>query len=539
MKESIMDYIEVVETIHANTAQSALGEVLLNAAKPPVTIKVVGVGGGGGNAVTHMIRSGVKNVHYITINTDSQALYKTPADIKIQLGENGQGAGANPNVARAYAETARPQLIEALKGADMVFITAGLGKGTGTGASAVVAQVAKEIGALTVCVVTKPFSSEGPMRAKMADAAADELGLHSDSLITVLNSKLEATNPDGLMKEWYQAADDVLKCAVSTIVEIIQSNGYQNVDFRDVVSVMGANRGRALMGTARAAGADRAIVAAKAAMCSQLLEEENLRSAKGVLINITASEDTFKGKETNLIVDLIRSNCADDVTPIYGTTFDDKMGDEIQVTVIVSGIGTRGKVALTGGSSVSDSSRAVAALSQHGLGSNLGFNAAPASVITAPHYGLDSQPAQFTYRTGTDDVAYSVRSDQGAAMDAQSLPLNLNATHPSIPTLTQTVEPSSSNANPSAFYGVGGSSADAGVERFGSFGGTGNGGGKTAGGAYAGGNNASSVLDADGLMLNPSFLNHPRQEVKNQVKALKDNGVADIEIPTFLRNQIN
>lgn len=529
-----MDYIEIIEDNTAqnasanqgmaNTAMSAMGEVLLNAAKPPVTIKVVGVGGGGGNAVTHMVNSGIKNVSYITVNTDSQALYKTPADIKIQLGENGQGAGANPNVARGYAEAARPQLIEALQGADMVFITAGLGKGTGTGASAVVAQVAKELGALTVSVVTKPFTSEGPMRAKIADAAADELGLHSDSLITVLNSKLEALNPDGLMKEWYQAADDVLKSAVSTIVEIIQSNGYQNVDFRDVVSVMGANRGRALMGTARATGPDRAKTAALAAVCSQLLEEENLRTARGVLINITAAEDSMRGREITEIIDTIRSHCSDDVTPIYGTTFDDRMGDELQVTVIVSGIGARSKVTLA--SSTPDFARVGNAVS----------TAAPTIGNSNPHVNAFEKAAKtfeqtvpaMTYRTGTDDIAYMANLASNATatpspaqhntqhntqyMGQQavpkadfaphSLPLNLDSPNPAIPTLTQA---------------LGGSMAQ--VSTLGSVG--------------------ISGLDASSLMFNPSAMGNPKAQVQNQVKAMQAQGIPALEIPTFLRNQVN
>jgi cell division protein FtsZ len=467
-----MNMIEVVEdtpTNSANTALSAMGEVLLNAAKPPVTIKVVGVGGGGGNAVTHMIRAGVKNVTYITVNTDSQALYKTPADIKIQLGENGQGAGANPNVARAYAEAARPQLMEALKGADMVFITAGLGKGTGTGASAVVAQVAKEIGALTVCVVTKPFSSEGPMRAKIADAAADELGLHSDSLITVLNSKLESSNPDGLMKEWYYAADDVLKSAVSTIVEIIQSSGYQNVDFRDVVSVMGSNRGRALMGTARATGVDRAKTAAMQAVRSELLEEENLRTARGVLINITAAEDSMRGREITEIIDTIRSHCSDDVTPIYGTTFDDRMGDDLQVTVIVSGIGARSKVSL----------------------------AANMPEVSRTQASIHEAASAYSYRTGTDDVAYTMAPKADSV--GQSMPLNLDSPNPAIPTLTQAVEvPVQAMTQP-----------------------------------------VHTVFDAASLMINPSSLSNPKTDMQNRVKAMQTQGIPTLEIPTFLRNQVN
>ena len=540
-----MTTINTIELIDApedhpssNTALSAMGEVLLNAAKPPVTIKVVGVGGGGGNAVTHMIRAGIKNVTYITVNTDSQALYKTPADIKIQLGENGQGAGANPNVARGYAEAARPQLMEALKGADMVFITAGLGKGTGTGASAVVAQVAKELGALTVCVVTKPFSSEGPMRAKIADAAADELGLHSDSLITVLNSKLESSNPDGLMKEWYHAADDVLKSAVSTIVEIIQSSGYQNVDFRDVVSVMGSNRGRALMGTARATGADRAKTAAMQAVRSELLEEENLRTARGVLINITAAENSMRGREITEIIDTIRSHCSDEVTPIYGTTFDDRMGDDLQVTVIVSGIGARSKVSLASQmpGSLSEVMRTNSAASQTaGQGSRLGAAYSSSTNSSMP----SAQPAtSYAYRTGTDDVVYT--AEPKADSFGINIPLNLDSPNPAIPTLTQAVEIPAAPA-PTAFSPSHHRPAPAPIEHS-----TGHSIGHSIGQTNSAAPTVSpsalvnhTVFDAGSLMLNPSAAHNPKTESQNRVKAMQTQGIPTLEIPTFLRNQVN
>ncbi len=558
-----------VTSYGANTAMSAMGEVVLNATKPPVNIKVVGVGGGGGNAVTHMIRSGVKNVTYITVNTDSQALYKTPADIKIQLGDNGQGAGANPNIARKYAEAARAQLKEALKGADMVFITAGLGKGTGTGASAVVAQVAQELEALTVCVVTKPFTSEGPGRAKLADAAADELEIHSDSIIVVLNSKLEARNPDGLMKEWYQAADDVLKNAVATIVEIIQTNGYQNVDFRDVASVIGANRGRALMGTARATGPQRAKEAATAVVNCDLLEEENLRTARGVLINITAAEDSMRGREITEVIDTIRASFADDVTPIYGTTFDDSMGDEMQVTLIVSGIGARGKVSLV--PSLVEVARATPPVTTphpvrtdfgaagHGL-TNLShpavsMAAAPSSVMspTTPTAGL---------RTGTDNVVFnpSMVSQLETAPEpvsefrlisapqahvqphtyAPAAPVLMDTPQPAIPTLTQEIDRNQvardathyrADYTPSHLV-----SAPAPASMY-----------QPAAVMQSPFNPApvtvvahtADATDAAGLMFNPSTMSNPKQESQKIVNAMQASGVPNIEIPTFLRNQVN
>jgi cell division protein FtsZ len=549
----------------ANTAMSAMGEVVLNATKPPVNIKVVGVGGGGGNAVTHMIRSGVKNVTYITVNTDSQALYKTPADIKIQLGDNGQGAGANPNIARKYAEAARAQLKEALKGADMVFITAGLGKGTGTGASAVVAQVAQELEALTVCVVTKPFTSEGPGRAKLADAAADELEIHSDSIIVVLNSKLEARNPDGLMKEWYQAADDVLKNAVATIVEIIQTNGYQNVDFRDVASVIGANRGRALMGTARATGPHRAKEAATAVVNCDLLEEENLRTARGVLINITAAEDSMRGREITEVIDTIRASFADDVTPIYGTTFDDSMGDEMQVTLIVSGIGARGKVSLVPSLvEVTRSSTTPGAGGYSGRGDFGGIGQSLTSLSNPVHpHVMPVSPASPVspttptagLRTGTDHVVFNplmtpqlevapepvsefrlISAPQTSHQPhayVPATPVVMGGAQPSIPTLTQEIDRSNMLREATTYRQEPMPAAQL---------------MPAPAAVMSSPFNLAPVTvvthvvdstDAASLMFNPSSMSNPRQESQKIVTAMQASGVPNIEIPTFLRNQVN
>ncbi len=503
----------------SNIAMSAQGEVLLNATKPPVNIKVVGVGGGGGNAVTHMIRSGVKNATYITVNTDSQALYKTPADIKIQLGDNGQGAGAKPDIARKYAEAARPQLKEALQGADMVFITAGLGKGTGTGASAVVAQVAQELNALTVCVVTKPFASEGAGRAKLADAAADELEIHSDAIIVVLNSKLEDRNPDGLLREWYQAADDVLKNAVATIIEVIQTNGYQNVDFRDVASVIGSNRGRALMGTARASGPNRAKDAAIAVLNCDLLEEENLRTARGVLINITAAESSMRGRETNEVINTILASFADDVTPIHGITFDDNMGDDMQVTLIVSGIGARAKAVI----STPDTMRP-ATVSYPGR-SDFGVNGQVISNFS--HLSSTSlqpvTPPTALLKTGTDHAIFNplaeTHLDKKLTNELNSLnhlPLrttesgHLHTTNNihntgakqadfsnSIPTLTQEIEITATQRLPVI----------------------------------------TPSVESSNIMFNPSLMVNPKQDSQKIVNAMQASGVPNIEIPTYLRNQ--
>jgi cell division protein FtsZ len=482
----------------SNIAMSAQGEVLLNATKPPVNIKVVGVGGGGGNAVTHMIRSGVKNATYITVNTDSQALYKTPADIKIQLGDNGQGAGANPNIARKYAEAARPQLKEALQGADMVFITAGLGKGTGTGASAVVAQVAQELNALTVCVVTKPFASEGAGRAKLADAAADELEIHSDAIIVVLNSKLEDRNPDGLLREWYQAADDVLKNAVATIIEVIQTNGYQNVDFRDVASVIGTNRGRALMGTARASGPNRAKDAAIAVVNCDLLEEENLRTARGVLINITAAESSMRGREANEVINTILASFADDVTPIHGITFDENMGDEMQVTLIVSGIGARAKAVIPTPDIARVNTVSYPGRSDFNLTGQVNTSFSPnlnsihTAIATHPTALLKAVVEPTTPYTASETPLHvSISPEKTAAVPLQDTP---PAPSPSIPTLTQEIEITAPQQR-------------------------------------------TPTIDASNVMFNPSLMVNPKQDSQKIVTAMQASGVPNIEIPTYLRNQ--
>ena len=498
--------------------------VVAETGKSLVNIKVVGVGGGGGNAIRHMIKSGVKGVSYVAINTDSKALHSIPAEIKIQLGESGQGAGANPNVARAFAEAARDQIHEALKGADMVFITAGLGKGTGTGASAIVAQIAKEIGALTVGVVTKPFTAEGKGRAQMADAAADELGLHLDSMIIVLNSKLEAIYPDGLMKSWLSAADDVLKSGVNTIVEIINSEAYIGVDFRDVVSIMGSNRGRALMGTARATGSDRAKKAALQAVCCQLLEEENLRTARGVLINITAHEDTMRGAEITEILDTIRSYCADDVNPIYGTCFDDSMGDELQVTVIVSGIGSRPQVRATLGSGIGTGMGQLGQLSGQASGQQSGQRASlnsPQNVaVPMARTGTDdvsfvyhSNPAQnTTHNTSQSPSARSLEPTTPApaslgavSLSPSNLHLPLGSPNPTIPTLTEEVPVVSHRWEERTPVAVA----------------------------------SASPFDDSGLMSNPTEHLNPRLGVQNRIKSMEDQGIPRLEIPTFLRNQVN
>ena len=299
-------------------------------------IKVVGVGGAGGNAVEHMIREGVGGVEFICCNTDAQALKKSTAHVKLQLGP-GLGAGGKPEKARELAILDRVRIAEALTGAHMVFITAGMGGGTGTGAGPIVAEVARELGILTVAVVTKPFEYEGK-RKRLAEEGVAELARHVDSLIIILNEKLEEVLGDDVsMLEAFQAADNVLRNAVGGIAEIINVPGLVNVDFEDVRTVMG-EMGKAMMGSAAAAGVDRARVAAEEAVASPLLEGIELSGARGVLVNITAST-TLGLKEYKEVMNTIRQYTAPEATVICGAVFDETMEDQLRVTVVATGLG--------------------------------------------------------------------------------------------------------------------------------------------------------------------------------------------------------
>jgi cell division protein FtsZ len=302
-------------------------------------IKVVGVGGAGGNAVEHMIRERVGGVEFICCNTDAQALNKSNAHVKLQLGP-GLGAGGKPEKARDLALLDRERIAEALSGAHMVFITAGMGGGTGTGAGPVVAEVARELGILTVAVVTKPFEYEGK-RKRLAEEGVAELARHVDSLIVILNEKLEEVLGDEVsMLEAFQAADNVLRNAVGGIAEIINVPGLVNVDFEDVRTVMG-EMGKAMMGSAVAAGVDRARVAAEEAVASPLLEGIELSGARGVLVNITASS-TLGLKEYKEVMKTIRQYTAPEATVICGAVFDETMEDQLRVTVVATGLGVVG-----------------------------------------------------------------------------------------------------------------------------------------------------------------------------------------------------
>lgn len=305
-------------------------------------IKVVGVGGAGGNAVEHMIREGVGGVEFICCNTDSQALDKSSAHVKLQLGP-GLGAGGKPEKARELAQADRQRIAEVLEGAHMVFITAGMGGGTGTGAGPVIAEVARELGILTVAVVTKPFEYEG-RRKRLAEEGVTELAQYVDSLIVILNEKLEEVLGDDVsMLDAFKAADNVLRNAVGGIAEIINVPGLVNVDFEDVRTVMG-EMGKAMMGSAMASGVDRARIAAEEAVASPLLEGIELSGARGVLVNITAS-NTLGLKEYKDVMNTIRQYTAAEATVICGAVFDESMEDQLRVTVVATGLGAiAGKV---------------------------------------------------------------------------------------------------------------------------------------------------------------------------------------------------
>ncbi len=302
-------------------------------------IKVIGVGGCGGNAVNHMISKNVSGVEFISANTDAQALRNSSATTTLQIGTDitkGLGAGAKPEVGREAALEDRDRIAEMIDGADMLFITAGMGGGTGTGAAPIIAEVAKEMGILTVAVVTKPFAFEGK-RTKVAADGLEELSQYVDSLIVIPNEKLmEVLGEDVPFTEAFNAANDVLHNAVSGIAEIINCPGLVNVDFADVRTVM-SEMGMAMMGSAEASGVNRAMIAAEQAVASPLLEDVNLANARGVLVNITASS-SFKMKEYYDVMNTIKAFTAEDATVIVGNVVDESMGDKLRVTMVATGL---------------------------------------------------------------------------------------------------------------------------------------------------------------------------------------------------------
>ena len=314
---------------------------LVDAQLQDAVIKVVGVGGCGGNAVDHMIDAGVQGVEFICANTDAQALKRNRAAIQLQLGSSvtkGLGAGANPEIGRQAAMEDRERIVELIEGADMLFLTAGMGGGTGTGAAPIVAEVARELGILTVAVVTKPFSFEGK-RQRVAHEGLEALSKHVDSLIVIPNEKLmQVLGDDISMLDAFKAANGVLHGAVAGIAEVINCPGLVNVDFADVRTVM-SEMGMAMMGSATASGPHRSTQAAEQAVASPLLEDVNLAGARGVLVNITASAG-LKMKEVHDVMNTIKAFTAEDATVIVGTVIDEAIGDQLRVTMVATGLGS-------------------------------------------------------------------------------------------------------------------------------------------------------------------------------------------------------
>ncbi len=314
---------------------------LMDAYSQNAVIKVIGIGGGGGNAVAHMMNSGIEGVDFICANTDSQALRSVQVRTALQIGCNitkGLGAGANPDVGRQAAMEDRDRIQEVIEGADMLFITAGMGGGTGTGAAPVVAQLAKEMGILTVAVVTKPFGMEGTKRTSIADQGIIELGKYVDSLITIPNEKLlSVLGGDTTLLDAFKSANGVLQGAVQGIAELITRPGLINVDFADVRTVM-SEMGMAMMGSGEASGEGRAREAAEAAISSPLLEDINLAGANGILVNVTAGMDLSIG-EFQEVGETVKEFASDDATVVVGTVIDPDMTSTIRVTVVATGLG--------------------------------------------------------------------------------------------------------------------------------------------------------------------------------------------------------
>ena len=314
---------------------------LMDAYSQSAVIKVIGVGGGGGNAVSHMVTSGIEGVDFICINTDSQALKASKIKTSLQIGANitkGLGAGADPEVGRQAAMEDRDRIIELIEGCDMLFITAGMGGGTGTGAAPIVAQIARELGILTVAVVTKPFTMEGNKRSLVADHGIAELTKNVDSLITIPNQKLlTVLGPQTTLLDAFKAANQVLQGAVQGTAELITRPGLINVDFADVRTVM-SETGMAMMGSGSASGENRARQAAEAAVSSPLLEDINLAGAHGILVNVTAGLDLAIG-EFEEVGNIVKEYASDDATVVVGTVIDPDMSNQIRVTVVATGLG--------------------------------------------------------------------------------------------------------------------------------------------------------------------------------------------------------
>ena len=388
-------------------------------------IKVIGVGGGGGNAVGHMIDCGVQGVEFICANTDAQALSRGAAHKTIQLGGTGLGAGSKPDKGREAAELAVDDIRSAIAGAHMLFITAGMGGGTGTGAAPVIARIAKEMGILTVGVVTKPFEFEGGRRMTNADLGLAELEANVDSLIVVLNEKLlEVLGDDVTQEQAFGHANDVLKNAVGGIAEIINVPGDINVDFEDVRTVMG-EPGKAMMGTAKANGPDRARIAAEQAVACPLLEGIDLSGAKGVLVLITAAKGSLKLKESQLAMNTIRAYASPDAHVIYGTAYDNELGDDIRVTVVATGLSRQGvrrhapplQVLRTGTDNVPFNVPTLSSVAGMSGMNNAGY---PSMGSTQPDYGSMDKPS--VWRTNRVQAAAKVDALSSGGMDDFEIP---------------------------------------------------------------------------------------------------------------------
>jgi cell division protein FtsZ len=314
---------------------------LMDAYSQNAVIKVIGVGGGGGNAVAHMVTSGIEGVEFLCINTDAQALKHSKVKTSLQIGCNitkGLGAGADPEIGRQAAMEDRDRIVEMIEGCDMLFITAGMGGGTGTGAAPVVAQVAKELGILTVAVVTRPFEMEGGKRTLVANHGLSELGKYVDSLITIPNQKLlTVLGAKTTLLDAFKSANHVLQGAVQGIAELITRPGLINVDFADVRTVM-SETGMAMMGSGAARGENRAKEAAEMAVSSPLLEDINLSGAHGILVNVTAGMDLSIG-EFQQVGEIVKQFASDDATVVVGTVIDPELSDEMRVTVVATGLG--------------------------------------------------------------------------------------------------------------------------------------------------------------------------------------------------------
>ena len=398
-------------------------------------IRVIGVGGGGGNAVEHMIASGVRGVEFICANTDAQALKVSSANRTIQLGDNGLGAGSKPERGQAAAEAAIETIREVLQGANMVFITAGMGGGTGTGAAPVVARVAREMGILTVGVVTKPFDWEGGRRMTNAEAGLAELEANVDSLIVVLNEKLQEVLGDDVSQDQaFAFANDVLKNSVGGIAEIINVEALVNVDFEDVRTVM-SEQGKAMMGTATASGPDRARIAAEQAVACPLLEGVDMTGAKGVLVLITAAKGALRLAESREAMNTIRAFASQEAHVIYGTAYDESLGDQIRVTVVATGLAQAGRrvapplsVIRTGTHDVAystqqpmmTSSSMPVAASASSMSSSSDSMAAPTSMATPVPAGDVNVPS--VWRTNRTQAAARVDAMSSGGMDNYEIP---------------------------------------------------------------------------------------------------------------------